>query len=312
MVVFSNRASSVLYNFLKTNGFRNRFLLPANVCPVVPLTMMKAGVDFEFVDIDDRHTMCEDLALQKMQNGNYAGILFVHSYGKIFNNSGFYKKIKAISPDLCIIDDRCLCRPELDGLKPDNVDLVLYSTGYAKYVELSYGGYGVTDIEIDNYNYPFSEEEENKQQVYIKNCLLNNTQYELPADYPWLDGSELTMEKDQYFGVIRNKISQIDKNKSIINEIYKNNLPKDIQWEGYDNWRFMIEVEKRDEILNAIFNNGLFAGTNFPSVSWMFKGTHSINAEKESKHIINLFNDFRVNEDFAVRICKIINTVINN
>lgn len=33
-------------------------------------------------------------------------------------------------------------------------------------------------------------------------------------------------------------------------------------------------------------------------------------AEQESNRIINLFNDFRVDEDFAYRICSIINLAI--
>ena len=31
--------------------------------------------------------------------------------------------------------------PELVDSLPENVDLCLYSTGYAKFIELSYGGY---------------------------------------------------------------------------------------------------------------------------------------------------------------------------
>jgi len=34
-----------------------------------------------------------------------------------------------------------LCIPELVDSLPENVDLCLYSTGYAKFIELSYGGY---------------------------------------------------------------------------------------------------------------------------------------------------------------------------
>ena len=149
MITYANRASAVLYGFLKSNSFKGPFLIPANVCPVVPLTMMKAGVDFDFVDIDDRHTMSENLALEMVNKKDYDGLLFVHSYGRKFDNKEFYQSLKSLKPHLCIIDDRCLCRPELDGSLPINVDMVLYSTGYAKYVELSYGGYCVTRDECE-------------------------------------------------------------------------------------------------------------------------------------------------------------------
>lgn len=35
MITFANRASAVLYGFLKDRSFEKPFLLPANVCPVV-------------------------------------------------------------------------------------------------------------------------------------------------------------------------------------------------------------------------------------------------------------------------------------
>ena len=57
MRVFENRASTVLCNFLKSNHFDKPFLLPANVCPVVPLSFMKAEVEFDFIDIDKTHAM---------------------------------------------------------------------------------------------------------------------------------------------------------------------------------------------------------------------------------------------------------------
>lgn len=310
MITYANRASAVLYSFLKSKSFKGMFLIPANVCPVVPLTMMKAGIDFDFVDIDERHTMSDSLALDKVCSGNYAGLLFVHSYGKRFDNKEFYSKLKQQKADLCIIDDRCLCIPELDCTLAANTDLVLYSTGYAKYIELSFGGYGITNELFNNQTrVEYSEEKENDQLAYIKECFKNNKKYELPADYPWLDCAPLKIEPDYYFNIIKEKIDVVVAEKEKINKIYRENLPQEIQW-GRDcnDWRFMISVENRDEVLKAIFDAGLFAGTNFPSVAWMFKSTHYKKAEEEASHIINLFNDFRVNENFAYKTCEIINS----
>ena len=312
MITYANRASAVLYSFLKSKQFNGTFLIPANVCPVVPLTMMKAGVNFEFVDIDERHTMSESTALEKISSREYAGLLFVQSYGKRFDNEEFYSKLKQLKSDLCIIDDRCLCVPELDYTLATNTDLVLYSTGYAKYIELSFGGFGVTkEPFISENEIEYSEEKENEQLAYIKDCFKGNKRYELSAEYPWLDGSPLKMEPEQYFVAIKEKMLSVAREKAKINKVYKENLPQEIQWgDDYSPWRFMISVENRDEVLNAIFDAGLFAGTNFPSVSWMFKSVHSENAENEAKHIINLFNDYRVNEQFAYKICDIINSKI--
>lgn len=310
MITYANRASAVLYSFLKTRPLKGKFLIPANVCPVVPLTMMKAGVDFDFVDIDERHTMSESIAVEKVGKAKYVGLLFVHSYGKRFNNDAFYRSLKAINPNLCIIDDRCLCKPELDGAMATNTDMVLYSTGYAKYIELSYGGYGVTNEPLNNqFDYEYSEEREAEQLAYIKECLRDKKLYTLPADYPWLDCVPLKMDSVQYQDVVKEKFDTVPAEKEKINRIYRENLPREIQWgDDYCDWRFMISVKNRDEVLEAIFDAGLFAGTNFPSVAWMFKSVHCDKAEKEAAHIINLFNDFRVDEEFAYKTCEIINS----
>lgn len=312
MITTANRASAVLCHFLRNGKFDSPFLLPANVCPVVPLSFMKAGVGFEFVDIDGTHALSKELAFEKIKSGKYAGLVFVHAYGRHFDNASFYKVIKEVAPDSCIIDDCCLCQPDLSGILPENVDMSLFSTGYAKYVELSFGGYGVTKYGMSTFGvFDYSEAEETKQLTYIKECLRDGKVYDLPANYPWLDGSKIQITQEQYFDVIRKQLPVVQKQKESINKIYRDELPQSVQWgEDYENWRFMITVDNRDEILEAIFENHLFAGTNFPSVSWMFKQQHYERAESEAKHILNLFNDHRVNEEFAHRICNVINSKI--
>ena len=102
----------------------------------------------------------------------------------------------------------------------------------------------------------------------------------LPADYPWLDASNLQMTDEEYFDIIERKLPKVIAEKEKINKIYRNLLPES------------------------------FAGTNFPSVSYMFKGVSSPVAEVEAKHIVNLFNDFRFSEAQARKICDVINSVI--
>ena len=82
MQVTSQRASAILYNYLSGNHFDKPFLLPANVCPVVPLSFMKAGVGFEFIDIDESHAMSTEKCLTAIEAGQYSGLVFVHAYGR--------------------------------------------------------------------------------------------------------------------------------------------------------------------------------------------------------------------------------------
>ena len=47
--VYEIRASTILHNLLRASSQHRPWLLPANVCPIVPLTFLKAGCEFEFV-----------------------------------------------------------------------------------------------------------------------------------------------------------------------------------------------------------------------------------------------------------------------
>lgn len=309
MRVFEKRASTVLCRFLKSNPVKYPFLLPANVCPVVPLTFLKAGISFEFVDIDATHAMDRSACMTKLHQGKYGGVLFVHAYGRMFDIMEFYNEIKGIDKRISVIDDRCMCIPRLKEQPVSVADLELYSTGYAKYVELGYGGWGTLQDELEYFPYSWTYKEEILQQqtIYIKDCLVQNRRYEW-GDVPWLDNSVLENETE-YMKIVGKKLSDIRRHKEQINRIYRKNLPIEIQWgEDYEQWRFMVSVDRREHILKAIFDAGLFAGTNFPSVTGLFQGICLPCAEEEARHTLNLFNDFRVDEEFARRICQIINS----
>ena len=68
-------------------------------------------------------------------------VLAVHTYGIEDDFNEQFAALRAINPTIAIIDDRCLCMPELE--EPNSIaDLVLYSTGEKKQVELGAGGIG--------------------------------------------------------------------------------------------------------------------------------------------------------------------------
>jgi hypothetical protein len=138
------RASTVLYRYLCGVIQTGSWLLPANVCPIVPAVFAKAGKEFEFLDISP-DTLCldESLALERIRKkpGKIAGVLFVHTYGYADNFDTFFARIKSFDHRIQIIDDKCLCRPCFNPTGKF-ADLELYSSGYSKYVELGWGGWG--------------------------------------------------------------------------------------------------------------------------------------------------------------------------
>ena len=313
--IFEHRASIILYNVLKEFSKKGKFILPANVCPVVPLTFLKARVSFDFVDIDetDQCINC-DLVLDKINNSDesYCGLLFVRAYGLLTDKTDFFKSIKTLNRDFFIIDDRCLTIPQpFQDSFDSSVDLIIYSTGYSKFVDLNYGGFGYLDekTEYVRRSLDFDSRDHEDQIKLIQRHLNDHSKFKY-KDNNWL-GDTCHIEDDKgYREKVQRQISIVSKHKEIINSIYADLLPNDIRKETTTDWRFNISVINKSEILEEIFRSGLFASSHYASVSEIFGFNNCSIASKEHNNTINLFNDFRVNEEFAIRICRIINNHI--
>ncbi len=282
MILFEDRAATVLYNVL--SKIKNKkFLLPLNVCPIVPDTFIRANIQFEFVDINlDTLCMDEELVINKIKNDSTIdGILFVKTFGIEFDIQTFYKKIKELNNDIFIIDDMCPCIQEFDyDIKNSQANMALFSSGYSKYVDIEYGGYGfLKDKEFKDI---FEDKSNDKEFLKYKKIILE-------------------------------KIKLMKIHKKELNDIYKTNIPQKYHLgEKFNNWRFSILIDNKDSILKDIFNiDGLFASSHYPQVDFNYvdnpQQNTNANANKIHSKIINLFNDFRFTKDKAYQIVDIIN-----
>ena len=317
MICYENRACCILYRFVKAQPC-GCYLLPANVCPIVPLTILAAGSTCDFVDISN-DTLCLDLSkcIEKLeQNKNkYVGILFVHTYGVEFNVSSFATKLKEIQHNLSFIDDRCLCIPSLidDVVLSPNVDLVLYSTGYAKYAELGYGGFGSYKEGFLMQNVsemPYLEKDVERIEKAYKYAFAKRTLLGDVSTIHWIDISLMKPEQiKDYRERLIEKRAHAESQKKEINAIYASLLPPDIQLaEKYQNWRFNLLVPNSEQILKKLFSENLFASRHYqPSIYLFQKKADCINANNLFHSVINLFNDHYINKKQAELICKIIN-----
>ena len=94
--------------------------------------------------------------------------------------------------------------------------------------------------------------------------------------------------------------------KEKLNAIYRDMLPVTIQLPAqYQHWRFNILTGKKDEILKALFAEGLFASSHYMSLS-----NGCMIAQNLHEHVLNLFNDQYYTEEQAVKTCEIINSII--
>ena len=324
MVQIEQRASVVLYRFLVANCKGFHYLLPANVCPVVPLTFLKANVNFSFVDIDPAtHSGSFQEYLKSLEGigPKKKGIVYVNAYGFKQHCSDFYQSIKSQHPGTVIIEDNCLCIPETVRSEPSHlVDLELYSTGSSKYAPLAEeGGYGFFDAdkwEYSDYSEHYNIEEDKEIFYHLKQCRLHDRTFTY-EDCNWLQfikSKELQNLSDElYLKKVAEQVIHSMEHKRIINTIYDNNLPDGIKMNGvYHNWRYMLLLPKpalRQRILERLEEEGLYASPHYRSVAYMFNKQRCINAEKEAPLLLNLFNSEKYTEEMALKTTAIINEI---
>ena len=272
--VSDNRASRILYNFLSSNCFERPFIAPSNVCEVIPTVFKEAGVELVLLDINPV-TLC--INVDDIKNiKDYAGLLFVHTYGVETNSEVVFTRIKQIEPRFVIIDDRCLCTPTL-AIPGDSADMYLYSVGEKKQVDLGLGGFAFI-----------------KEEVNYHKCPLQNGSF--MNDTLW------ALDKDLFLEKVQSSIAH----RSLINAVYCKQLPKHIQLDlSFQNWRFNIQVSNKQTILNALFASGLFASSHYRPIDRGY-----VNAELLHSQIINLFNDYHYTIEMAKKTCSIIRDLL--
>jgi len=310
-LVFETRASAILYNFLISNNLEGKFLIPANVCLVVPLTFFKAGVPFEFVDISG-----DDLCIQQKKvlsllekDPSYIGVFFVRTYGVMRSYKSFFLKVREIRPEIIIIDDRCQAPPDFIISNMDGSDLILFSTGYAKYIDINWGGFGYIN---DKHNYQrnllrFKEKELVSVTKYYKEAIVQKNLLHHMEDFHWLNTRPPQMDFSDYKTIVLNKMRTAVQHKMKINKYYREHFPKKIQLaDEFQQWRFNILVENKEVLIKKIFDSGLFASSHFASLKGIMTPGKAENAEKFHSKIVNLFNDHY----FDLRKAKLITDIV--
>jgi hypothetical protein len=301
------RASAILYNILVGRSDSHPWLLPANICPIVPITFLKARVPFEFVDISAA-TLHMDLAQAEdlMKRRKFGGLLYAHTYGELSTPRDFFTAVKSLDPELVIVDDRCLCIPDLEPI--NSADVILYSTGYAKIVELNFGGYAFLrdDLEYHSASLPFNPEHYDEIEKKYKQSIQKREKF-IYYDSDWLQFDPPFPAWYDYRRQIEVKREVSLNHRTALNHIYTSRLPKEIQLlQSYQAWRFNIRVKNKSEILSAIFNANLFASSHYMSMAGIMNEGFAPQAEFLAGEVINLFNDEYFDEEKVYRTCDVI------
>ena len=234
MILFGHRAAAILHDVLRARADARPFLMPANACPILPETFDKAEQPIELVDISEPWLEIDAAAcaarLRERPHG-YAGLLFIHPYGSERDATPLFAALRGIQSDLFLIDDKCLCRPDLEGhhLSP-LADLTLFSTGYAKYADLDGGGFA--------------------------HAVAADTMTDVPPE-SWRD----------YRRRVTDAARAADEQKAALNAIYALLLPPEIQLPPeLQRWRFNIRVPQPDRLIEGILASRLFASRHYPAL----------------------------------------------
>lgn len=309
--IFEQRAATVLFNILNTCPENGPFLLPANICPIVPMVLHKAKRLFEFIDISPK-TLCmdDDAIIQRwLKPGRRpAGIIYVRSYGAIFDTTAIFAKIKSLSPHALIIDDRCLCPPDFSCSLAPNIDALLYSTGYAKYADLGFGGFGVINVSLPyiSSELPFCAVDLQELVKSYKQCLLARKRFSY-KESDWLDTTAPNMSWEHYQSLAEQECRRVSSMKCLMNSIYAARVAQEAQIpEVFQFWRFNILVDNSIDVLEAIKEENLFASSHYESLAGLFGPGHAPNAEKIHRHIINLFNDRYFDVEKAIKMTDLL------
>jgi hypothetical protein len=275
------------------------------------MVFYKARRPFEFIDIaPDTLCMDHDALVERWSkpHNRPAGLVYVRTYGAVFDASDVFASIKALSPHALIVDDRCLCSPDFSGTLAPHIDVALYSTGYAKYVDIGYGGFGVIDdgIPYARTESAFNGRDLDKMTEEYKHALRTQTGFSY-TDSNWLDTTMPQETWAAYRERVKQEFFRISETKTVINSIYSARLSPEIQFPGtFQSWRFNIQVQEKAAVLDAIRREGFFASGHYDSLAGLFGPGNAPFAQTVHRHVINLFNDRYFSPDQAIKLTDLL------
>jgi hypothetical protein len=310
-MVLEARASTILYDLLMSRGGGRPFLLPANVCPIVPLTFLKARVPFQFVDISPG-TLHLDLdevqARLGSRAGVYGGILYVHTYGDPSTPNQVFAEIKEANPELLLIDDRCLCVPALEPDASSMADVVLFSTGHAKIVDQGVGGYAFLKehVACAHRPLPYQHHDLEVLEARYKQSIHSRQPYKY-TDSDWLQTAADLPLWPEYARCVQDALIVSLEQRRRINAVYDALIPAELRLPAkFQLWRYNIRLKDSRSLLAAISRAGLFASAHYASLAGLLGSGTGSNASELADHVVNLFNDHHYTLEMAERTAQII------
>jgi hypothetical protein len=314
LIAFERRASTVLFNLIRARRDTRPYLIPANACPILAVTLLKARVPFELVDISSTALEIDATRvfdLLRSAPRRYGGMIYVRSYGALSDATQFFREFQRFDPTAAIFDDRCLCAPEFGEDIDETVDAKLYSTGHAKCVDVGWGGYAIVRAASNyaSWREPFHADDLERLTAECKHALAGGEAFEY-APSRWLDSRKPPLAWPRYREHVRAQRMNALRHKRTLNAIYEATVPDELQLPSpFQQWRFNIHVANPEVVLAKIFESGLFASRHYVPLTRAFGTGSAPVAEAVYGRIVNLFNDRYFTADQAIRTAEIVRRV---
>jgi hypothetical protein len=309
--IVAPRASAILYDLVHGRDAARPFLLPANICPIVPLTFLKAGVSIEFVDISANSLLMDlDQAETRLRlgQGKYGGLLYAHTYGDLHTPHDRFARLKERWPELLIIDDRCLCPPDFEPDDAQPSDVTLYSTGHAKIADVGFGGYAfVSDqLGVQHVALPFHQKDLVAIEADYDACVSAGKPF-VYRDSAWLHTDAKLPAWQDYAGRLRKATAESVAHRQSINAVYNLLIPPELRLpDRFQLWRYSVRLADKTSALKEIFAAGLFASSHYASLVGIMGSGSGEHARALADHVVNLFNDSHYTPAMAESTARII------
>lgn len=313
MLVYRKRAQGIVFDYSKKYLNKTDYvLIPAQVCQIVPVTYMKLHIPYKIVDID-LDTMSMDLKQAKryLEEGNVQAMHYVYGYGH--NKEDENKRLLELRRTFgcTLIEDKCLCIPEFSEPKRE-YDLIIYSTGYSKVVDIGRGGFGHLNpkYSLEEQQGVYSEYDKQQIREHFLSCLEEKKLFsQAVAEGNWLEYGVLE-KYTEYRDQIEKEKKNVIEHKRNINEIYDDIIPNKMKMGAdFNMWRYNILLKNSSEVVREIFKQGGFASQYYHSLYKVFGEEFFKNAAYIEKHVINLFNSQVYSEELAIRTAHIIRKI---
>lgn len=191
-VIAVGRAASGIYLILRRHFAGGKVLVPANICYAAIYPVIYAGMEPVFCDVDPS---TGNMTPAEFARGSSAGIkaaIVPHMYGNPVRDMCEIANFCAVRGILLIEDCASAMGAEVDGRATGSFgDYVIYSTGYAKTLDLGLGGLIASDL-------PLGELVEEERTLPRYACDIGDLEKEFSKNYRLWRNSNTPMGRSPF------------------------------------------------------------------------------------------------------------------